>query len=128
MLRWKFESGFSQTLRKQRLADLLEIHQLLKKNSSSLDLTGENLQTLHNASKELKTFYISGMSNYRELELLIQQLNSSTAVLLRKDKVHKASLRSLEATLSKLEPLVNSLILKELEKTTIKPTGIGTES
>jgi hypothetical protein len=128
MLRWKFESGFSQTLRKQRLADLLEIHQLLKKNSYNLDLTSENLQALHNASKELKTFYISGVSNYRELELLIQQLNSSTAVLLKKDKVHKASLRSLETTLARLEPSVNSLILKELEKTNIKSTGISTEA
>lgn len=117
MLRWKFESGFNSTLRKQRVADLLEIHQILKKNSKELDLDKTTIQVLNNISKELEAFYISRVANYREFELLLQQLKSSSDIILTKGKFYKSSVRSLQNTILKIEPLIAQIIQKELVAT-----------
>jgi hypothetical protein len=126
-LKLSFESGFSQTLKKQRLANLLEISQLLQKNLTECLLTQDNLNLLRNAALEISTFYMNSAESPRELELLAQQLESSTSILttkLTEGKIHKASVRSLGNTIAKLHPVINDIIEKQLPRDSARLSAI----
>lgn len=116
-MRFAFKTGFSQTLRKQRLAGLVEIDELLKTNAQNLRIDSDNLSKLANAARELDEFYFT--SGDRSLELLATQLMNSTRVLIariKEGKLHKASVKALAKAVGDLQPQVSDIIKAELEK------------
>ena len=56
-IRLTFNIGFDQSLRKRRLASLLEIGQLFNSNSKELSLQASNLDNLASSSREIRDFY-----------------------------------------------------------------------
>jgi len=118
-IRLTFNTGFDQSLRKRRLASLLEIGQLFKGNSQELSLQATNLENLASSSREIRDFYNTDNETSKNIDNLTTQVDNSCEVLKKKaseGKIHKASVRSLSNSIQKLSPLVDKIIEKELEK------------
>jgi len=118
-IRLTFNTGFDQSLRKRRLASLLEIGQLFKGNSHELSLQANNLENLASSSREIRDFYNTDNETSKNIDNLTTQVDNSCQVLKKKageGKIHKASVRSLTNSIQKLSPLVDKIIEKELEK------------
>ena len=118
-IRLTFNIGFDQSLRKRRLASLLEIGQLFNSNSKELSLQASNLDNLASSSREIRDFYNTDNETAKNIDNLTVQIDNSCEVLKKKafeGKIHKASVRSLVNSVQKLSPLVDKIIEKELEK------------
>lgn len=118
-IRLTFNTGFDQSLRKRRLASLLEIGQLFKVNAKELSLQAVNLDNLASSSKEIRDFYNTDNETSKNIDNLTIQVDNSCEVLKKKaeeGKIHKASVRSLSNSVQKLSPLVDKIIEKEIEK------------
>jgi hypothetical protein len=115
-LRLNFESGFSQAMKKHRLANLLEIKELLDRNNE-LDLKPKNLQLLAQAAKELNAFFQSSAGRSREFRDYLDQIENSVGIILKesgKEKLPRQSIRSLQASVQKINPIVSGILKKEM--------------
>lgn len=116
-LRLKFEFGFGQAIKKNRLANLHSINQLLEANSNFLILRASNVEALYKATLELESFFVNDVEDTKSFAHLLVQMKKSAQVILSKlseGKIHKGSAKGLTSAIQKVSPKVRLILAQEM--------------
>lgn len=116
-LRLKFEFGFGQAIKKNRLANLHSIDQLLNENSGFLILKANNIDALYKATLELESFFVNNVQDPKSFAHLLANMKKSARVLLSRlneGKIHKGSAKGLASSIEKLRPELQLILAQEM--------------